>query len=168
MFEPLPDLATKLSAEFPHAEVVNIALSDTRGESSFVHVLSDSAWSGLKLTPEARERHLAVETIVVKTSPMDELIPEDAKVDLIKIDVEGAELQVLRGATRTIQRSRPYILFEHGSHAAAYGTTPDMVYSLFEMWGFRIFGVDGSGPLSQAKFAASPQGGRWNFLAKPR
>jgi FkbM family methyltransferase len=165
--EPLPHFAAKLSELFPNAEVFNVALSDRGGESPFVHVLSDSAWSGLKLTPEAEDRHLAVETLMVKTCPMDDLIPEDVKIDLIKIDVEGAELQVLRGAARTILRSRPYILFEHGSHAAAYGTTPDMIYSLLGEWSFCILGVDGSGPLSQDKFASSPQAGRWNFLARP-
>jgi hypothetical protein len=59
------------------------------------------------------------------------VIPEDAHIDFIKIDVEGAELQVLRGATATIRRCRPVIVFEHGVGAAdCYGTTPEQVYDV--------------------------------------
>lgn len=36
-----------------------------------------------------------------------------ARVDLLKADVEGMELDVLEGARETIERSRPYILAEH-------------------------------------------------------
>jgi hypothetical protein len=34
------------------------------------------------------------------------------RIDLLKIDVEGAELDVLRGGRNTIERDRPKILFE--------------------------------------------------------
>jgi FkbM family methyltransferase len=35
------------------------------------------------------------------------------KIGLVKIDVEGAERLVLRGAARTIESQRPYVVFEH-------------------------------------------------------
>jgi FkbM family methyltransferase len=38
--------------------------------------------------------------------------PQRPVIDLLKIDVEGAELDVLRGGASTIQRDRPKILFE--------------------------------------------------------
>ena len=36
------------------------------------------------------------------------------KVDLIKIDTDGHELRVLTGAARTIEKFRPYVIFEIG------------------------------------------------------
>jgi hypothetical protein len=38
---------------------------------------------------------------------------ELARVDLIKIDVEGMEEEVLAGAEQTIRRTKPYLIVEH-------------------------------------------------------
>jgi hypothetical protein len=49
----------------------------------------------------------------------------------MKVDVEGAELQVFKGTVQTIKRSRPLIVFEHGLGAADYcGTAPEILYDL--------------------------------------
>jgi FkbM family methyltransferase len=49
----------------------------------------------------------------VRAVRLDELVPEDFDVGLIKIDVEGFEQKVLEGATRTIARFRPVIYLEN-------------------------------------------------------
>ncbi len=58
---------------------------------------------------------------------------------MIKIDVEGAELEVLKGATETIKRCKPVIVFEHGLGASDhYGTTPDLIFDLVSGCGLKI------------------------------
>ncbi|HEX4127232.1 MAG TPA: FkbM family methyltransferase [Acidimicrobiales bacterium] len=47
---------------------------------------------------------------VVPTFRLDELV--DGRVDLLKMDVEGAEGRVVRGATRIIERDRPIVTSE--------------------------------------------------------
>ena len=49
----------------------------------------------------------------VQAQPLDAVLPNDIpRIDLIKIDVEGAELLVLQGAERTIRHFKPAILIE--------------------------------------------------------
>ena len=86
-----------------------------------------------------------VEQITVKAAPLDAILPKNFQVDFIKIDVEGGELQVLRGGFETISRNQPLIIFEHGLGAAdCYGTRPEMVFDLLTLdCGLSVFLMDG-------------------------
>ena len=132
-FEPLPDLYANLQKKFKDTENVKIrnsALSDHSGVVNFQHVVSNPGYSGLKKRRYDSPDEI-VQEIVVQTERMDDVIPPDLKIDFIKIDVEGAELQVLKGAVATIKRSRPAIVFEHGLGAADYyGTMPEQIFDL--------------------------------------
>ena len=50
--------------------------------------------------------------LILPTNTLDNTIKEKSKVSAIKIDVEGAELHVLRGAKKIIAQSKPQIIFE--------------------------------------------------------
>ena len=128
-FEPLPELAGQLGAAFPRVRVVNCALSNRTGTATFYHVPQREAWSGLqqqKYPDNARPVEIQVEL-----KRVDDVVERDLRIDFIKIDVEGAELEVLQGAESTIKRCRPMVLFEHAKiHNENYRTTPDMIYDL--------------------------------------
>lgn len=132
-FEPLPDLFRELRRRFgdnPHVTLGNVALSDRSGRSAFQHVVTNHAYSGLRRRRYDRPHEEVVE-ITVAVEPLDALLPPAAEIALIKIDVEGAELEVLRGAVATIRRCRPLIVFEHGLGGSDfYGTTPEHVHDL--------------------------------------
>jgi FkbM family methyltransferase len=51
---------------------------------------------------------------LVEVRRLDEVVSENplARLDVIKIDVEGAELRLLRGAVETLRKYRPVLLFE--------------------------------------------------------
>lgn len=117
-FEPLPDYAERLKSNFPQIEVHNVALSDEVGESLFYHRVKSPGTSSLHSDNDYFDKS-PPEVIRVRTAPLDSIIPEERRIDLIKIDVEGAQLQVLRGAAHTIKRCRPYIVFEHGRNRAS-------------------------------------------------
>ena len=76
--------------------------------------------------------------IKVKVKRLDQLeniIHSD--VSLIKLDVEGHELSVLKGAETLIMKSKPIILFEHLSDEINEGTSPvikDLLSKGYEMY----------------------------------
>lgn len=129
-FEPLPEFAALLRTRFTNVSIHELALSDSAGTAEFRRVVGRPAYSGLKKRdyPTADVR---IEVISVRTAELDAVLPADFRVDFVKVDVEGGELQVFRGARRTLSRCRPFVVFEHGRGAAEhYGTRPEMVYDL--------------------------------------
>ena len=167
-WEPLPQLADRLRAEFPSVEIRQAALSDRAGETEFVHVLEAPGWSGFleRPTPGSGE----VERINVRCERLDDALAEGIRPALIKIDVEGAELQVLEGATGILRRHRPLIVFEHGRGSAEYyGTTPERIHDLHsEQLRYRVYGLDEDGPYDRERFVAIfARGEQVNFLARP-
>jgi FkbM family methyltransferase len=168
-FEPLPELAVALQRRHPGVCVRNVALSDTAETASFTHVIDRPGWSGLRPRPTPDGAAARTETLTVATERLDDALPADYVPALIKIDVEGAELQVLTGATRILSTHRPVVVFEHGLGSADhYGTRPEQVHDLFADLGYRVFDLQGAGPYDRSAFMeAFHTAARVNFLARP-
>jgi FkbM family methyltransferase len=166
-FEPLPDLADQLRHRYPKIDVRTTALSDVAGRAEFIRYPGRPALSGLR----ARQHvHARAETLEVPLARLDDVLPEDCTPRVIKIDVEGAERQVLQGAMATILRCRPLVVFEHGKTGAPhYGTAPHHIYELLvKQAKFQLFDMDGDGPIDLVSFnELFESGARWNFVAVP-
>lgn len=144
------------------------ALSDRAGDREFVHVLDDPGWSGFRERPTPGGG--SVERLRVRCERLDDVLADGLRPAFVKLDVEGAEEEVLRGALETLRRHRPVIAFEHGLGSAdRYGTTPEVLHDLLiAELGYEIFGLDGDGPYTRERFAeifAAAE--RVNFLARP-
>jgi FkbM family methyltransferase len=148
-FEPLPDLAAALKRDFPKADLFSCALGNRSGRVRFCHALELPGWSGFRRQPYPVKTD--VKEIEVELRRLDDALPDDVPIHFIKIDVEGAELEVLEGAVNTIQRYKPCILFEHAKiHNLEYRTTPKKIYSyLTSKCGLGIYSLNGYGPLSK-------------------
>jgi FkbM family methyltransferase len=166
-FEPIPELASSLRDRFPQVDVHEAALSDEAGETTFEHVTNMPGYSGLRRRSLPADAH--VHQLTVRLERLDDVLPEEFRPSFIKIDVEGAELQVMRGARETIRTHRPYVVFEHGIGGSdVYGTTPGMVHDfLVGECEMRIFDLAGDGPYSPLDFEAVFDQPIWNFIACP-
>jgi len=163
-YEPLPAMCAYLVERFPDVEVRGCALSNDNGESTFIRVVELPALSGLRKRSYPKE--VTTETIMVRTERLDDHLPDGWLPEFVKIDVEGGELGVLRGAIETLTRARPVVAFEHGPGAADYyGTTAADVHELLVGVGLRIFDMEGHGPLSLSEFEDNR--GRFNWVARP-
>lgn len=104
-FEPAPRALTMLRrnvSAIPNIEVHAVAVSDAPGTVHF------SEHDALDCSSMAADGEIAVEAITLDSLGID--------ADFIKIDVEGFEEQVLRGATRQLERGVP-VMFEGHSQA---------------------------------------------------
>jgi len=116
LFEPEKKLNKQLRAIFSDCQVFDLALSDNKGTHQFkiplINGVADNCLSSLEV--ENKEDN-ETEAIIyeVKTDTLDNFIAEkNIKSDLIKIDVEGHELSVLKGAESYINKHHPTLIIE--------------------------------------------------------
>lgn len=97
------------------------------------------AYSGFKRRKYAI-KNPDIEQIEVEAKTLDEVIGENQKIDFIKIDVEGAEMEVLEGAKIIILKNKPLVLFECGIGASDYyNTKAEDVFHYFKSMDMNIF-----------------------------
>jgi FkbM family methyltransferase len=140
--EPFPparhDLESNLALNQLQIPVVASAVSETSGEATF-EILERDVLNRLAPGGAVGATHTGIQ---VEVTTLDELLPE-ASPSLIKIDVEGSELLVLRGSRRLLAEHSPVLLFEHCGHGAQFGITPaDMQVFLHEV-GYHLYLLDG-------------------------
>ncbi|MEO6361744.1 MAG: FkbM family methyltransferase [Caldimonas sp.] len=105
-FEPMPEKAKWLKRKYPHVSVLQMALGDSTGSASFFVCEQQTAYSGLA----PRDVHGPNRPVQVERRTLDDVVPDDAGVGFIKLDVNGGELAVLRGARKLLLRDRPIVL----------------------------------------------------------
>ena len=138
-FEPVPENAALVRGNVEangmgdRVEVHEVAVAAAAGRAELL-VVEDPSWSHLAdRGPPPRTRG----TLQVDVVALDDLdLPAPA---LVKIDVEGSEVAVLRGAARILERDRPVLVVEtHETNAE--------VCDLLEPLGYVVENLDGPAP----------------------
>lgn len=165
-FEPIPALAVEVARTFPDVDCRRLALGARPEVAEFCHFTSLDGWSGLQRSPEISDERGRPEYIEVRVSTLDSEL-DGLQPSVIKIDVEGAELQVLEGGREVLCSSRPVLIFEHVAAAARlYDSPPGSPWDLLAELGYRVFTVTGEGPITRSTFVNNTSVVNW--LATPK
>jgi FkbM family methyltransferase len=146
-FEANPHIATKLRKSVavnglsPWTHVHALALSDRRGEIDFSFDPSFSGGGAIGLN-----QHRDYQSLTVPTAPLDSLLPADLPINIIKMDVEGAEAMVLAGGQRTFNDARLTRIVTEFFPAQIAKTMPPMEFlTYFTARGFDIQVIEWDG-----------------------
>jgi FkbM family methyltransferase len=118
-FEPNPRLAVALRRRFPRGvDVRNLALSDHVGRAVLRVPLRSAGPDPGRATIEPnnvlQDSQGVSETFEVDTVTLDQAVQQS--VGFIKIDTEGHELTILRGAERILRHDQPNLILELDDH----------------------------------------------------
>jgi FkbM family methyltransferase len=132
---------------------VNVALGNAEADVALCREAETGAVTGNAIllvgeddrTPNAFARLTRLDTLAQE-------LPITA-CHLIKIDVEGAELDLLRGGAAFLQQHRPVICMEFNTVCMKqFGYTFEDVAALVRPWGYRLYRENKAGGLNRATF----------------
>lgn len=171
-FEPIPELAQRLQEEceargLSQVRIVPMALAHEQRQARFSWVQAATGLSGLRkrdLPPTEEESVLDIE---VPVTTLDAALAGRLQpIRFIKVDIEGGEFDMLRGATRVITDDKPLIVFENGRQMAAslFGYDMDAFFGFFHGIGYRLTDILGR-PFTEAQWDAPDM--PWYTIASP-
>ncbi|HEY1629081.1 MAG TPA: FkbM family methyltransferase [Tepidisphaeraceae bacterium] len=143
-FEPHPDIFAELLANHARWAASGIGVANVSLHNSALSDINSRAWLSMDVEFAANRgtAHLAAEPtkhgngFEVETTRLDFILGESARLDVLKIDVEGHELNVLKGCERIFRSRRPrdIVFEEHNSY-------PTPVTDFLEENGYAIYAI---------------------------
>ena len=110
-------------ASYNHVRLYNQAIGNQDG---FIKLLEESATQNTRVLLEEGETRI---------SKLDSLDTEG--IDMIKIDVEGLEMEVLKGASDKLKNIK-FIMLELNSNSERYGSSNIKITTYLEEIGFKL------------------------------
>ena len=168
VFEPLPDFARGLRARFPQAnvEVRELALGQQPGLANFQHNRGIPSESGLR----QRKSPVAVtfEPVRVTVDTLDRQAADLERLTYIKLDIEGGEIDCLRGGRGTIMRLRPFISVEYGAPGySVYGHTALTLFNLAQELNYVVSDLFGNPIEAESEWVSICDLSYWDYFLIP-
>ncbi len=149
-FEPVKSTFNRLKEnilinKFNNIQAFNVAMSD-ESKTSEITVSKDGfdAWNSMVGKSCQTGDNFEIETI--KTLTLDSFVEKEHlqnKIDFIKIDTEGWELQVLKGGREYLKNYSPVIMFEYSEDICEnFNVSLNEVYDLLTNLGYYLYKFD--------------------------
>jgi len=154
--------STRQRNKLDNVSIINAGLSDSIGEATFHR--PDGAWgsfmdsgngAGARITRDFFQ-NTTIRTFTIQTTTIDHVVAEREleRLDLIKIDVDGPEVTILRGAEQTLRTLKPVVMVEASRFYQEHGTSVDELFSILQRNGYEIYGTIRNG--ESARLMTSP------------
>lgn len=143
-FEPHPYTYQLLSLNAqarPGISTFNLGLGDTNGP---VDLYEDAVNAGASSTTQPTRT--ATRKVTIQVRRLDDAGLEVGNVGLVKIDVEGMELQVLQGAAGLIQAQQPVIVIEQLARDFDGESSESPAIRLLRSWGYQFCWLERQAP----------------------
>ena len=117
-FEPVPSTFQQLQSSLPkgsnHCTLYNLGTAKEAGEVTFHIPLNDHGQATMSAHDCNSWKSREIKEVACSVIKLDEFTPISslAKIDFIKIDVEGAELPSLQGAEHILRKHKPLLFVE--------------------------------------------------------
>jgi FkbM family methyltransferase len=170
-FEPDPLNAAALQRSIERngfadrVELLRIAVAGRSGEA-VLELQSDRTRS--RLCPNKSVGSLRPAATLVRTLALDDFADDREldRLDFLKIDVEGADIDVLRGAERVIWRLQPTLMVEYEPDwLLAYGERPEALPAFVKSLGYGYQFVNSRGVFDGVPTVTGARGG--NLICTP-
>ena len=127
--------------ELTNVEIFNVAVSDSSDVVSFKR---DTKYPDTLHMETSKDDGKSAESVSVNSVKLDEFLESKGCVpDVIKIDVEGAEMKVLKGMTKTLIDHKPTMFVEvHPQNLAYFGTSMSYILSFLLRNGYNIAEIE--------------------------
>jgi FkbM family methyltransferase len=172
-FEPAPVaramLEKTVSVVDPPSGLVTVypyALGERNGIDEFVIAVDNPAYSGLKT--RIYDTPTRIERISVEVRRLDSVLPDIDRLDYVKIDAEGGELGILRGAASTLDRLKPVVSFEFGANSiGSYGISVQDMADFWMSTSYVLCDIRGCRLDGRQFVESATRQDVWDYLALP-
>lgn len=145
-FEPQSDIRGLLESNLAANKVTNtrvlpFALADSDGHANLYHHVEPTYTGGASLLRGQAGQAGDYESVDVRR--LDSVVDraDMGRVAAVKIDVEGAEADVLRGAAAVLGASRPAVIFEVNGLVDAAGGPTCAAFDVLAHAGYDLYGM---------------------------
>ncbi len=116
-----------------NVETFNVGIGETASTAELADVKTNNSGAQTLRLSQSNEGSIQIR-------PLSMFAPSEGKVSLLKIDVEGMEESVLKGAEELIARDKPVICIEVSLHALrSNGSSPSVIQKRLRRHGYEFY-----------------------------